>query len=300
MELEEDLYRIGTAATLTGVAVERLRAWDRRYGLAPVHRSGKTRFYNRAQLDRLKRIKQLIDHGQPISSLVDLSDEQLARRLTATHEVAAYSPTVGLIGPNLLVLEHQSDAAIEIAARWANMNAFTAHPEAAAGLDVIAVQLPVLGMQPIDIIEAICPDARIVALYQFATEKHLNRVLEQGATALEWPLGWPEIEHACCSSAGRPLRAARTAPRRFTDEQLIAIAANSTDPSRSAGHLVELITRLNAFADYSLAWQGADEAPAGAAALHARVHGEVTQARAQLEYALEALADAEELLPGRI
>ena len=144
-----------------------------------------------------------------------------------------------------------------------------------------------------------CPDARIVALYQFATEKHLNRVLEQGATVLEWPLDWPEIEHACYSSAGRPLRAARTAPRRFTDEQLIAIAASATDPSRSAGHLVELITRLNAFADYSLAWQVADEAPAGAVALHARVHGDVTQARAQLEYALEALAGAEELLPER-
>ena len=300
MELEEDLYRIGTVAGLTGVAVERLRAWDRRYGLVPAHRSGKTRFYNRAQLDRLKRIKQLIDQGQPISSLVDLSDEQLACRLTATHEIAAYSPSVGLIGPNLLVLEHQSDTAVEVVARWANMDAFSAHPAAAAGPDIIAVQVPVLSMQAIEPIEEIYPDVRIVALYQFATDKHLKRVLEQGVTALQWPLGWPQIEHACCSSAGRPLRAARTAPRRFTDEQLIAIAASATDPSHSAGHLVELITKLNAFADYSLAWQGADEAPAGAAALHERVHGDVTQARAQLEYALEALADAEKLLVRRI
>jgi hypothetical protein len=64
MELDDDLYRIGTVAGLTGVSVERLRAWDRRYGLAPAHRAGKTRFYNRAQLERLKRIKQLIDEGQ--------------------------------------------------------------------------------------------------------------------------------------------------------------------------------------------------------------------------------------------
>ncbi|MEM6709905.1 MAG: MerR family transcriptional regulator [Pseudomonadota bacterium] len=30
-----ELYRIGAVAQLTGIAVERLRAWERRYGLAP-------------------------------------------------------------------------------------------------------------------------------------------------------------------------------------------------------------------------------------------------------------------------
>ena len=300
MELDEDLYRIGAVARLTGVAVERLRAWDRRHGLAPARRDGKTRFYSRAQLERLKRIKQLIDQGQAISSLVDLSDEQLAERVTVDREFIAYAPRLGLIGPNLLVLEHQSDTTAEVSARWSNMNAFLASPPGPRELDAIAVQLPVLSMQPIDKIEEICPDARIVALYQFATEKHLKRVLEHGAAALPWPLSWPEIENACLAGAARPLRAPRTAPRRFTDEQLIAIAASATDPSRSPEHLVELITRLNAFADYSLAWQGADEAPAGAAALHERIYSDVTQARAQLESALEALAAAEELLPDQI
>lgn len=299
MELDEDLYRIGTVASLTGVAVERLRAWDRRYGLAPAHRSGRTRFYDRAQLQRLKRIKQLIDQGQPISSLVDLSDEQLAGRLTASHEITTYAPRLGLIGPNLLVLEHEADTAAEVTARWANMNAFAGSPTASGGLDAIAVQLPVLSIQHIETIEESYPEARVVALYQFATEKHLNRVRDHGVTALPWPLSWPEIENACLAGALRPLRAARTAPRRFTDEQLIAIAASATDPSRSPKHLVELITRLNAFADYTLAWQGADEAPAGAVAVHERIHSDVTHARAQLESALEALADADELLSGQ-
>ncbi len=299
MELDDDLYRIGTVASLTGVAVERLRAWDRRYGLAPAHRAGRTRFYDRAQLERLKRIKQLIDEGQPISSLVDLSDEQLDRRLTASHRITAYTPRLGLIGPNLLVLEHESDTAVQVTARWANMNAFAAHPEESTGLDAIAVQLPVLRMQPIEQIEAAWPEARIVVLYQFATDKHLNRVRDQGVTALQWPAGWAEIEHACLAGTLPPLRAARTAPRRFTDEQLIAIAASATDPSQAPRHLVELITRLNAFAEYTLAWKDADEAPAGAAALHERIHGDVTHARAQLEAALEALADAQELLVGQ-
>ncbi len=300
MKLDDDLYRIGTVAGLTGVSVERLRAWDRRHGLAPAHRAGKTRFYSRAQLERLKRIKQLIDQGQPISSLVGLSDEQLAGRLTASRQIAACTPRLGLIGPNLLVLEHASDAGLQVTARWANMNAFTANPAQAAGLDAIAVQLPVLRMQPIEQIEERWPEARIVALYQFATDKHLERVLERGVTALRWPVAWAEIEQACLAGTSHPLQAPRATPRRFTDEQLVAIAANATDPSQSPRHLVELITRLNAFAEYTLAWKDADEAPVGTTALHERIHGDVTQARAQLEAALEALTDAEELLAGQI
>ncbi len=81
VELDDDLYRIGTVAGLTEISVERLRAWERRYGLQPAHRSGKTRFYNLEQVGRLKKIKRLIDNGHPISSLVSLTDEQLNERL---------------------------------------------------------------------------------------------------------------------------------------------------------------------------------------------------------------------------
>ena len=299
MTREDDLYRIGTVAGLTGIGVERLRAWDRRHGLAPANRVGKTRYYSRAQLERLKRIKQLIDQGQPISSLVGLSDEQLSERLTPSHQVTGFAPRLGLIGPNLVVLEHQSNATVEVTARWANLNAFVADPGAAEALDVVAVQLSVLGMPPIEQIEAACANVRVVALYQFATEKHLNRVRDHGVEALQWPVGWAEIEQACLAGATRPLRAGRAAPRRFTDEQLIAIAASSSNPSQAPRHLVELITRLNAFAEFNLAWQGADEAPVAAARLHERIHSDVTQARAQLEAALAVLAEAEELIPGQ-
>ena len=41
-------------------------------------------------------------------------------------------------------------------------------------------------------------------------------------------------------------------PAGFPDEELIAIAASSEDPTRCPQHLVELISSLNAFADYSL------------------------------------------------
>jgi DNA-binding transcriptional MerR regulator len=294
---EDDLYRIGTVAKLTDISVERLRAWERRYGVVPVYRSGKTRFYSHEQLGWLQQVKRMIDRGHPISTLVGLSAEQLAERLTSQRNVALRPAVVGLIGPNLLVLEQQTETTprLEVQARWANMEAFTSDQSAVGKLDVIVVQLPVLLAEPIETIADLHPESRIVSVYQFATPAQISAVQELGVPTLDWPVSWQEIEHACATSAGLPLRAARTAPRRFTDEQLIAIAASpSQDEANCPAHLVELITNLNAFADYSLSCTANSTSNP---ALLQRVHTDTTQARAQLELALEVFVEADALLP---
>lgn len=300
MDGDNDLYRIGTIATLTGIAVERLRAWERRYGLEPARRSGKTRFYSRAQLDQLTRIKQLIDQGHPIGSLAGLSAQQLAERATARPEPAATrsgrSTRTGLIGPNLLVLELQQEeqSRLDVRGRWANLDAFLAERAGMEPLDVVVVQMPVLLAHRVDAIAAAQPSARLVALYQFTTPRHLAAVQEQDIPALQWPASWQAIEHACSSSAGLPLRAARAAERRFSDADLVAIAASSTDPNRCPQHLVELISSLNAFAEYSS--NCAESVGADRGGIYERIHTDTTQARAQLELALEALIDSEQPL----
>jgi DNA-binding transcriptional MerR regulator len=294
LETDDDLYRIGTIANLTGIAVERLRAWERRYGLEPAHKAGKTRFYDQAQLERLQLIKRLIDQGHPISTLVELDEETLVNRLN-THRRARLQPAItGLIGPNLVALEQQQERAsrLDVRARWPNLEAFLADRTGIEALEVIVVQLPVLHTDHIEKVGRLQPDARIVAVYQFAMPKLVADVQELGIPTLKWPTSWQEIEHACATTAGMPLRAARAAARRFTDDELIAIAASSADPSGCPGHLVELISSLNAFAEFSLCC--ADEA--ADSGLYERVHTDTSQARAQLELALEALVDAEQLL----
>jgi MerR family transcriptional regulator, light-induced transcriptional regulator len=304
---DQDLYRIGTIATLTGIAVERLRAWERRYGLAPAARSGRTRFYNRAQLDQLTRIKQLIDQGHPISSLAGLTTEQLAERVTspadsnpsatpaARHRPAspARAPRTGLIGPNLLVLElqHERESRLDVRGRWANLDAFLDERAAMEPLDVVVVQMPVLLAHRLDAIAAAQPSARLVALYQFTTPKHLAAVQERSIPTLPWPASWAAIEQACASTAGLPLRGARAAERRFSDGELVAIAASTTDPNRCPAHLVELISSLNAFAEYSA--NCAESVGADRGAIYQRLHTDTTQARAQLELALAALLEEE-------
>ncbi len=269
--------------------MERLRAWERRYGLSPAHREGRTRYYSGGQLERLRRIKRLIDQGQPISSLARLTNEQLAARQTESLAIAPPLPKVGVIGPNLSVLAHQrgNDSQMELTAHWANLAAFTAAARLPK-LDAIVVQLPTLTTQSIELIKEKAGHAQIVVVYQFAAEKYLRRAAETNVEILRWPVTWPEIEQACTPAGGWPLRAVGTAERRFSDAELIAIAAGSTDPSHCPEHLVELISQLNAFADYTADCGGADDATATNAALYRQAQREATQARSRLEGALEA------------
>jgi DNA-binding transcriptional MerR regulator len=291
--LAEDLYRIGTVAQLTNISVERLRAWERRYGLAPAHRAGKTRFYSASQLARLTRIKRLIDAGHPISSLAELTDEQLDEREATQRTVSAQPPETGLIGPNLLVLEQAQteDLRLAVNARWANLEAFVRDRSGVDQLDAVVAQLPVLSLDPLETIEDLCPVAHVVVLYQFATANNLDAVAARGIPALKWPASWQEIETAVLSVHGAPGGGTGHAARRFSDEDLVAIAASTlSDPTGAPQHLVELISQLNAFAEYTDTL--ADEADGTLTGLSA----DASQARAHLERALEALAVKEGLI----
>lgn len=292
--LADDLYRIGTVAKLTGVSVECLRAWERRHGIAPAERSGRTRFYSHAQLQRLQKIKALIDAGHPISSLADLSSAQLDARSapTQTPRAAHRLPQVGMIGPNLSLLEQDSTDvdAVEVAQRWVSIDDFTDSRERErAMLDVIVVQLPTLDLDVFSRLQGVAPGARWVIVYQFAARADLSHCQAHGITTHAWPVSWGDLMRACAVPSGSPLRAGRTAPRRFTDHELVAIATQARGQQRQApGQLVGLITQLNAFGDFATQRSVAGDAEA---ATYERLREDVSYARAQLERALGAVTE---------
>jgi len=293
---DEDLYRIGTVASLTGISVERLRAWERRYDVSPAHKAGKTRFYSKPQLERLKQIKHLIDLGQPISSLATLTDEQLSERVSRHNPtpvvMSMHAPRVGLVGPNLVMLEQQAQRSsqqqrVDVVSRWANMEAFLADVDATDDPQVMILQLPVLSTQAIDITKEIFPEAKIIVVYQFATAEIISKVQDLGSPTLKWPITWAEIEHHTISAGIGPLRAGRSAPRRFSDEELIAIAASSSDPTHCPEYLIEAINQLNAFSAYAADCSTQAEHPQ----TYTSVQIDASQARAQLELALESMLE---------
>jgi DNA-binding transcriptional MerR regulator/methylmalonyl-CoA mutase cobalamin-binding subunit len=76
------MYSIKAAAQATGLTVETLRAWERRYGIvAPARDASGRRVYRAEDVLRLRRLREATERGHPIGRLAALSDEHLARLL---------------------------------------------------------------------------------------------------------------------------------------------------------------------------------------------------------------------------
>ena len=73
-------YRVGMVAKLAGVNMETLRVWQRRYGIFnPERTSGRHKLFTYADIERLKRIKILVDQGHAISIIASLPIEVLEK-----------------------------------------------------------------------------------------------------------------------------------------------------------------------------------------------------------------------------
>ena len=303
-QIPDDFYRIGSVAALTGIAVERLRAWERRHGFRPAHKNGRTRFYSADQLEKLKKIKHLIDRGQTVSSVINLSESQLHQRLSAqpsptmsataqTEDV--FSPKVGLVGANLLQLEQRQDSTghLDIVARWANLSALLDQGQQQEQPDVLVLQVPVLSSQEITKAQQALPGCKIISAYQFATAAELSRCQRQDAPVLKWPLDWREIEFTCLEESKRYLKSVGYAKRRFSDEELIALSVGDDDPNRPTQHLVEAIHQVNALAAFlqSCAEENSNgtESDTHKSAALSDACGDAAYARAYLETALQAV-----------
>ena len=297
--MTKDLYRIGAVSKLTGVTVECLRAWERRYGMNPAEKAGKTRFYSEIQIHRLTQIKRLIDQGHPISQLVKLSDADLANRLGQYS--SALTPSnrrlkVALAGTALLLAEEQfSDSnRLEILRRWPSADAFVSTPlqqpppQRLPKLDVVVLEIPSLDIYLIDkYIES--TDARIVVVYHFCTDTDLQIAKERGFDMLPWPSTWQQIEEACLRS-GREFRTTSSTQRRFSDEQLFHLATRtSIEGCTCPRDLVQLITQINAYAIHTERC-----GTVNTAANHFEISLEANEARACLENALSVLVEDED------
>ena len=85
---------------------------------------------------------------------------------------------------------------------------------------------------------------------------------------------------ACAMPAGDTTRAGRTAPRRYTDHELVEIVSRARNRGADAPrHLVTLISDLNAFTDYATQCLTEWHEPE----VYDRLREDVSYARAQLE-----------------
>jgi MerR family transcriptional regulator, light-induced transcriptional regulator len=83
-------YPIRAVAKLTGIAIDTLRAWERRHHAVTPVRDDRGRMYTDADIARLRLLRGAVEHGHSIGRLAGLTDAEL-RRLAATADANAAS-----------------------------------------------------------------------------------------------------------------------------------------------------------------------------------------------------------------
>lgn len=74
-------YPIRVVARMTGISVDTLRAWERRYDAVTPVRSDRGRVYTDGHVHRLKQLATLVEQGHAIGRIAGLSDAALKKLL---------------------------------------------------------------------------------------------------------------------------------------------------------------------------------------------------------------------------
>ena len=90
-------YPIRAASRLTGIGIDTLRAWERRYRAVTPTRDDRGRMYTEADVARLRLLNGAVEQGHSIGRLAGLSNDQLRELCAAAGAVAvpAVRPTQG-------------------------------------------------------------------------------------------------------------------------------------------------------------------------------------------------------------
>jgi methanogenic corrinoid protein MtbC1 len=108
-------YPIRVVAKLTGIPIDTLRAWERRYGAVAPGRDDRGRLYADRDLHKLRLLRQLIGRGHAIGRIAGLPEPELEGLLAAGEEGApVLRPGAPVdVGTLLASLERYDQAGME-------------------------------------------------------------------------------------------------------------------------------------------------------------------------------------------
>jgi DNA-binding transcriptional MerR regulator len=108
-------YPIRAASRLTGISVDTLRAWERRYQAVVPVRNERGRVYSERHVERLRLLSALIENGHAIGSIAGLSDVALRklRRSAGGTDTVATAPARIDLEPLRVALSRYDQAVLE-------------------------------------------------------------------------------------------------------------------------------------------------------------------------------------------
>lgn len=100
-------YPIRAVAKITGLSLDTLRAWERRYKAVVPERSDRGRQYGAAHIERLLLLNQLVQKGHPIGGIASLADADLKKLLAPprVHSPPEPEQAADILGPVLVAIE---------------------------------------------------------------------------------------------------------------------------------------------------------------------------------------------------
>lgn len=312
----EPTFRIGAVSRLTSVAPGTLRVWERRYGtVIPFRSETGTRLYSQDDVGRLVLLKALVDRGNAISSVANLSKAELEERVRgAALPQVAHGPDgncrVLVLSASLagrLGQEESVSDQVEIVGLYGAQEERPKQPPELKP-DVLVLEFATIQPEQIREIGALllrAGAARAIVVYNFAARATLDRLESPRIIPIRGPVNPAELRRWIRVLHGRPIQppsllgdagvdiSGPLPSRRFDDATLAKIAAASvTVRCECPHHLVDLISNLSAFETYSGECEvlNIDDA-----ALHAFLHSATAQARALLETALARVIEADDI-----
>ena len=84
-------YPIRAVSRLTGIGIDTLRAWERRYGAVTPVRDERGRMYTEADVVRLRLLRRAVEQGHSIGRLAALTDTDLHRLAIPAGTITAHA-----------------------------------------------------------------------------------------------------------------------------------------------------------------------------------------------------------------
>jgi hypothetical protein len=261
--------------------------------------------YSAEQLERLRLIAGLNEHGERIANLAKLSDAQLKQRaelhrqnseqlLPQVIRLAVLHPTLGqtLAGPidglrtQIQIIKLSEGGPL---------------PDGVGPVDVVVTALDSLGRDPTTMLRRIrlaLQPTSLVVTYNYMARPLREKLLSQPLRLLKGQIAPERLREMLVQGLvtdrlrkGIRSKPSSQAPRRFTAEQLATLQAqNSRLDCECPNHVASLVTALLAFETYS---ENCTSQNAADAALHRKLSTGTSQARAVMEELLMTLVQAE-------
>lgn len=140
--MNEDVYRISVVSRQTGISIDKIRIWERRYGLVrPERDASGVRKYTAGDIERLRLAREATELGHPIGQVATMDDTRIEQVIQNAHAAAqsarkdfGVGMSEGLIGAILAAIERFDPVEAE---RVLGKAAMLASPEDLV-LDVLA------------------------------------------------------------------------------------------------------------------------------------------------------------------